>query len=137
MKAIDKAVRRKIERYMYLYPTLPDIITNSMALGDVSDKPLVSSRSRYRKSDPTPTSALRLLENSERIKWYEVVHKVVSKFQEESYGRFIQYRYFDLLSEEQSCNALRIERSTYYSWRDDVVAYAALLAVQAGLIKVR
>jgi hypothetical protein len=69
--------------------------------------------------------------------WLGVIGGTYNHFAGSSIPDFMQRRYKDNQDWKQTCAELYIERDTYYKWRDNVVTYAALLAVQHGLIRVR
>lgn len=97
-----------------------------------------------RHSDPTALKGIKLTTNKEivrREKWLKVVKdliddmKVIDKREGKDYTGLIQKKYFDELGEEQVCDELKIERTTYFKWKKDILRHGLLLAAAIGLIK--
>lgn len=61
--------------------------------------------------------------------------KAIDKKEGKNYTGLIQKKYFDELGEEQVCDELKIERTTYFKWKKDVLRHGLLLAAAIGLIK--
>jgi len=89
-------------------------------------------------SDPTASKALKLCKKNivEYEKWLKVVEATIQRYKDTSLGLLLQKRYFDELGEIHICRELHIERATYYRWRNEIVIYTAMLALQEGLIKI-
>jgi len=90
------------------------------------------------RSDPTASKAVRLCKDEivNYEKWLKAIDHVVKRYKNTGHGRLLQKKYFDELGEVQICMDLHIERSTYYRWREEIVVYTAMIAVQEGLIKI-
>lgn len=89
-------------------------------------------------SDPTASKAVKLTRPDlvEKEKWLKVIEGTIQHFQGTEKGRLLQKKYFDQLGERHVCEELHIERTTYYRWREEIVVYTAMLAIQEGLIKI-
>ncbi|NPV44819.1 MAG: DUF1492 domain-containing protein [Firmicutes bacterium] len=89
-------------------------------------------------SDPTASKAVKLTRPDlvEKEKWLKVIEGTIQHFQGTEKGRLLQKKYFDQLGERYVCEELHIERTTYYRWREEIVVYTAMLAIQEGLIKI-
>ena len=90
------------------------------------------------RSDPTANKAMKLCKKDiiEYEKWLKIIKHVIKHYNGTPLGLLLQKRYFDEFGEIQICRELHIERSTYYRWREEIVTYTAMIAVQEGLIKI-
>lgn len=95
-------------------------------------------------SDPTALKGIKLSTNKEivrREKWLKVVKdliddmKVIDKKEGKNYTGLIQKKYFDELGENQICDELHIEHTTYHQWKKDILRHGLILAVAIGLVK--
>ncbi len=89
-------------------------------------------------SDPTAVKAVKLCKRDiiEYEKWLKTVEISINHFKNTEKGRLLQMKYFEELSEMYICQELHIERATYFRWREEIVIYTAMLALQEGLIKI-
>lgn len=95
-------------------------------------------------NNPTELKGIKLATNQEIIrkeKWLRVVKdlvedmKVIDKREGKKYVGLIQKKYFDELGENQVCEELNIERTTYFKWKKDILRHGLMLATALGLIK--
>ena len=88
-------------------------------------------------SDITADRALKLYcYDSEEKKWIRVINKVIEKFRGTTTFDVIQKRYFQKKSILQVQEELHIEKSTAYRYKDDIILYTAMVAIQEGLINI-
>ena len=66
--------------------------------------------------------------------WEGVVSNTYAHFADSPKGELMQLVFKQGRREGQVCEALLLERSTYFSWKREVVLYAAMLALEGGLI---
>lgn len=140
MSVLERQTYKQVEWYLYNYHAVrwevqeakEDIINS----GGRNYSEYGGGQS-YR-SDPTAAKAMRLCKENilgyER--WLKVVESVLKRYDGQPQGDLIQKKYFDELGEVEICQELHIERTTYYRWREEIVLYAAMLAIQEGLIKI-
>lgn len=92
------------------------------------------------KSDPTASKVIEMVrlehEQLEAARWVDVIEQTIVRYADGPKGRLLELKYFSDMSEQYICHALNIERTTYYAWRNEIVTYTALIAVQQGLIRV-
>lgn len=140
MSVLERQTYKQVEWYLYNYFRLRREVQEAK-------EDIVNSGGRdymeygggqsYR-SDPTASKAMRLCKDeiTGYERWLKVVEQVLKRYDGDPRGGLIQKKYFDELGEVQTCQELHIDRSTYYRWREDVVTYAAMLAIQEGLVKI-
>lgn len=94
-------------------------------------------------SNPTELKGIKLASNKdiiEKEKWLKVVKDVIknAEIHDKLYGTkyfmLINKKYFDELGEEQICNELNIEHTTFYNWRRDIIQQGINFATAIGLI---
>lgn len=142
----DWAVKT-LEHFLYNY------YNEVRVLRDMKQNIIESSPSQFTEiggngishhSDPTALKGIKLSTNKEivrREKWLKVVKdlvedmKEIDKRENKSYTKFIQKKYFDELGENQICDELHIEHTTYHQWKKDILRHGLMLAAAIGLIK--
>lgn len=67
--------------------------------------------------------------------WRNVIDSVVTKYKDTEKGRLIELRYWKKKTEVQICMELHISQRLYYSWIDDILQDAALMAAYERLIQ--
>jgi hypothetical protein len=140
MGILDRKTYKQVEWFLYNYYDLRRDVAKSR-------EDIINSGGRdymeygggqsYR-SDPTAAKAMRLCRNEilNYEKWLRVIEYIIKHYNNTPLGILLQKRYLDDLGEIQTCRELHIERTTYYRWREEVVLYTAMIAVQEQLIKV-
>lgn len=139
MGVLDRKTYKKIEWYLYNYHSL------RKELAEERSNIIEAGRNELGEwgggisyhSDPTAIRAIKLTkpELVEKEKWLKVVEGTMQRFRGTGKGRLLQKKYFEQLGEIQICKELHIERTTYFRWREELVIYTAMLAIQEGLIK--
>lgn len=88
-------------------------------------------------SDTTASKALKLCNNNdEDTKWVSVIQKVYKRFEGTGIDKLLEERYFNKRSINDVMLNLHIEKTTIYRWREELLTYTMILAVQEKLIKV-
>lgn len=91
-----------------------------------------------RRSDPSCGKALRLVQLDNECdsarRWVDVIELVIERYNGIAKGRLLQMLYFEELGREHISARLNIERSAFFSWRDDIVTYTAMAALEHKLI---
>lgn len=140
MSVLDRRTYKKIEYYLYNYYKIKREV-------ELKKQDIIESGGRdlaewgggisYR-SDPTAVKAVKLCKRDiiEYEKWLKTVEISINHFKNTEKGRLLQMKYFEELSEMYICQELHIERATYFRWREEIVIYTAMLALQEGLIKI-
>jgi len=140
MGVIDRKTYKKIEFYLYSYRELAEFLeVYKMEIIERGNRELVEwGKGISYRSDPTANRAVKLCKENilETERWLKVVERVKARFKGTPKGELIRLKYELEQSEVFICQALNIERTTYYSWRQEIVLYAALVAAQARLIQV-
>lgn len=140
MALIDRKIYKKIEYYLYNYNEIIKEIEQykeDIALSGGREYGEVGGGQSYH-SDPTAIKAIKLTSSKiiEEEKWLTIVEQTVKKYKGTAKEYLIKLKYQQELKEARICQELNIERTTYYTWRQEIVTYAALVAAQEGLIKV-
>ncbi|WP_026486696.1 DUF1492 domain-containing protein [Caldanaerobius polysaccharolyticus] len=138
---------KTLEHYLYNY------YDEVRKLHEMKEEIIMSSPAQFqevggggisRHSDPTALKGIKLTTNAEivrREKWLRVVRdlvedmKIIDKREGKNYTGLIQKKYFDELGEDQICDELHIEHTTYHQWKKDILRHGLLLATALGLIK--
>lgn len=143
MAVLDSAIYKQIEWRLYNYHTLKckadeyrDLRKDALHSGRL---PVMGgSHGVSRRADPTCSKALRLAQLSDEYqsacKWVAVIELVLGQYKGTAKGRLLQMLYFEELGRKHICVKLNIERSAFFSWRDDIVTYTAMVALEHGLI---
>ena len=84
-------------------------------------------------SDPTFGRAAELA-GEDAHEWMMVIQEVLDHFEGTGKDRLLRMVYFQDRTEVYVCSELFIERRTFYAWKNEVVLYAAFLAVQRGIL---
>ncbi|EMT38143.1 Protein of unknown function (DUF1492) [Thermoanaerobacter thermohydrosulfuricus WC1] len=140
MVVLERRIYKKIEYYLYHYHQIRrEVEQEKQDIIEAGGRDIVEWGGGVSyHSDPTASKAVKLARPDliEKEKWLKVIEDTIQHFQGTEKGRLLQKKYFDQLGERHICQELHIERATYYNWRNEIVLYTALLAVQEGLIKV-
>lgn len=135
-KAIDRDTFRRVERELYNYQA--NIRTLNEKRGSIlhGSPYRFEGRSEGRLSDPTSIRGGRLadLNNSEQAKWVQCIHDALQIMPTE-YKTLVKLKYFDQLRTDTIARRLKVGRTLYFSWRENVVLYIAILATQRGLMQ--
>jgi len=145
---LERRVRKKIERAFYNY----DVLKKSGVdyVSDWAEQTLTPSYARIGDSkqgyepsprgsavsNPTEAVATKAADKQlEAYKWCRVVEKTKERFMyDDNKGELIRLRY----KKKCSFNGLQIElyisEMTLCNWLEEILAYAAMLAIQYGLI---
>lgn len=89
-------------------------------------------------SDPTAQKAAQIEKETRNIRsWVNIVDSTIKHFErEEPYKAELFTMYYERLQSAQTIQILMcISQPTFYRWRKDLITYAALQAVKAGLIE--
>jgi len=140
MGVLDRHIYKKIEWYLYNYYNIRrEVEQEKEDIIESGGRDIVEWGGGISyHSDPTANKAVKLTRPDliEKGKWLKVIEGTIQHFEGTEKGRLLQKKYFNQLGEKHICRELHIERATYYNWRNEIVLYAALLAVQEGLLKV-
>lgn len=141
MRIIDRATYRKIEHFLYGYHRIKEEIEKERA--EIIERGAaqvdVSGKGRSQHSDPTAIKGIKLADNpvlAEKENWVKVIDKTIHNLKGTEKGNLLNLQYFENLGRYKICQRLHIERRTYFSWRNDIVYYVALLAQKYNLIDV-
>ena len=88
-------------------------------------------------SDPTARRAELTEKKCHELRsWIKVVEATVKYFENDPRGELAKRVYFKKESAAFIQNRLYISERTFYTWKADVINYAALKACEAGLVRV-
>ena len=88
-------------------------------------------------SDPTVRRAELTEKKCHELRsWIKVVEATVKYFENDPRGELAKRVYFKKESAAFIQNRLYISERTFYTWKADVINYAALKACEAGLVKI-
>jgi hypothetical protein len=128
---IDKQTFKKIEYYLYnsdrLKREIEQARTQIIEAGSTEMAGGINGIGYH--SDPTAGKALKLSTNriAEYEKWIKTVEQVRKKYQGTDKAKFIEAKYGKGLSEKEVCRRLFISRTTFFTWRKEIVLYTGLL----------
>lgn len=126
---LDRKLRRTIEWAFYNYDAnrqkalckVEDCIDASLAHNANG----VSSNAKHRNIMEDKT--IRAVDNWE-WRWCRVVEKTIGHFKDTGKDTLIKLRYFDKMRENDVCEKLYIEKTSYYGWINDILSYALSIA---------
>ena len=87
--------------------------------------------------DITGEKAMKLCEETIEKKWLKVIDQLISKFanKDKNIKYLLENKYFKGRSIIEIQSDLHVEKSTIYRWKDDILIFTAILAIQEGLIE--
>lgn len=136
---LDKRTFKKIEYYLYnsdrLKREIEQARTQIIEAGSTEMAGGINGIGYH--SDPTAGKAIKLSTNRimEYEKWMKVVEQVRKKYQGTDKAKFIKLKYRKGLSEKEVCKQLFISRTTFFTWRKEIVLYTGFVALQNGVLK--
>ena len=141
MGVLERQIYKKIEWHLYNYFNLKREVNEAKEeIINAGGRDLTEWGGGISyHSDPTALRAIKLTrpELIEKEKWLKVIENTIQHFKGTEKGRLLQKKYFDELGEKQICRELHIERATYFRWREEIVTYTAMLALQEELINIK
>ncbi len=88
-------------------------------------------------ADPTAKKAARMEEELRELKgWTAVVKSTFMRFEGTPKEEFLAMVYTERQSIGRVCTQLYLDRSTYFRWREKVLDWALIKAVEEGLVRV-
>jgi hypothetical protein len=136
---IDKQTFKKIEYYLYNSDRLKQAIEQARTQLIEAGNPEMAGgiNGIGYHSDPTAVKAIKLSTNriTEYGKWIKAVEQVKGKYRDTDKAKFIKLKYDKGLSEKEVCKQLFISRTTFFTWRKEIVLYTGLVALQNGVLK--
>jgi len=135
---IDRTIRKKVERAFYNYNALKlvhdDLLMDTASIGLTSNYDKLPGVVNCGNSKEN--QFIRYLSKTEAGKWADVVDKTLEKFKDTGKDTLIKMKYFKFDSEVKICGKLYINRYACYDWLNDIITYAAFIALQFDLLKV-
>lgn len=140
MSVLDRKTYKQVEWYLYNYKKVQKYVQEEkedIIDGGGRDFGEYGGGQSFR-SDPTASRAMRLCKGkiTNYEKWLKVLDNVIKRYKDDPLGGIIQKKYVEGLGEVQTCQELHIERTTFYRWREEIILYTAMLAIQEGLLKI-
>ena len=136
---LDKRTFKKIEYYLYnadkLKREIEQVRKELIEAGKLEMAGGINGIGYH--SDPTAVKAIKLSTNriAEYEKWIKTVEQVRKKYQGTDKAMFLELKYGKGLSEKEACRRLFISRTTFFTWRKEIVLYAGFIAFQNGVLK--
>ena len=87
-------------------------------------------------TDETGNKAMQLCKLTTEDKWLKTIENTVKFFRGTGIEKYIKKRYFENQRKDDVMLELHIETTTFYRWREEVIIYACIMAIQEGLIKI-
>jgi hypothetical protein len=136
---LDKRTFKKIEYYLYNADKLKREIEQARKeLIEASNPEMAGGINGIGyHSDPTAGKAIKLSTNriTEYGKWIKAVEQVKGKYRDTDKAKFIKLKYDKGLSEKEVCKQLFISRTTFFTWRKEIVLCTGFIALQNGVLK--
>ena len=85
--------------------------------------------------NPTESKGIRAAEYN-AVLWCKVVENTMDRFEDTGKDTLIRLKYFESRKEMYILDKLYIDRSAYYDWLNSILTYAAMIALQFGVIKI-
>lgn len=137
---IDHKIGKEVESHFYNYQLERGALERDKA--DISEENTiprldhVGSRSMT-VSNPTLSKAIRIEEDLRDYQaWVDVVSRTIKRFSGTPQAELIAMVYVERQSVDHVCKNLFISRMTYFRWKEKVINYAIILAVQCGLVSI-
>jgi hypothetical protein len=78
---------------------------------------------------------LKTSTKKEDIKWVKIISEIREKYEGTEYGRLIELKWDQKLSEEKIKMLMHIEKTTLYAWMNKIINEITLKAAYQRLIK--
>ena len=140
---LDRKIRKRVEYAFYNYKTLKEQGANyivELAESGLTAR-LDSVGGSSGKSNPTEAKGIKAAECYDAIPWCRVVERTKKRFMDEPLKlKLIEYRYerktpIKQLYTKHYDKFYASEKKTFYNWLDEILTYAAMLAIQERIIK--
>ena len=136
---MERAMKKEVEYFFYNYKTLKKLADEKAE--DVAEKRVTAHYGKISVQEPKQNgyenAIIKALAASEETqKWLGVVDKTLEHYDGSGKDDFIKSKYFLKNSEYQLCEKFFVERRAIFRWADEILTYAAMVALQEGLLKV-
>jgi hypothetical protein len=141
---LDYGIRKKIEWAFYNYDMLKkraSEYTYDIACTGVTARYEAVGGHSNCISNPTELKGISAASQTDEA-WVKVVDKTLERFKDQPKKiKFIQYKYMKRISVKDLLLNYRdvfnvYEERTYYNWLDEILAYAAMVAIQYKLLTI-
>lgn len=137
---MDKSIFRKIEYALYNYDKIFRSAVKSTVEWAESNGAVDYSKERVQTS-PDRKKEAKLCEiidySTEAVRWCEVIDKVFEHYKfEPTKCRLLRLKYFQKKTVVAVCKELKISRSTYFYWRDEIFLLLEQWAIELKTIKI-
>lgn len=135
---LERRVRKKIEWAFYNYKAIST--TAEKYILEVAEKQLSVSYDKLpvqsSAGNSVESSVIKALDKGDAYKWCKVVEQTLEHFAGTGKDTLIRLKYFEKLREWKLCQKLYVEHTSIYRWVDEAMIYAAMVALQFGLIRI-
>lgn len=135
---LDRQIRKKVEWAFYNYKDLKK--TSKQNITDIAESHItvdygkISAKSSAHNG--IESVLVKAMDKDYAGQWCNIVEVTLSHFKNTGKDDFIKFKYFDRLGEFWLCDKLCVERRALFRWAEEVMTYAAMVALQEDLIKI-
>lgn len=134
---LDRKIRKRVEYAFYNYKTLKEQGANYIV--ELAESGLTARLDGVGgssgKSNPTEAKGIKAADYNAML-WCKVVERTKARFASDiNKIDMLNFKYTKKWGADRICTELYITRMTLYNWLDDVLTYAAMLAIQERIIK--
>jgi hypothetical protein len=134
---LEWRIRKQIEHAFYNYEALKrqgaEYLVDLAQAGITAKYDSVGGRTGC--SNPTQDKAI-LCADAKAVGWCHVVERTRERYTQTDKEELIKQKYIEHKSPYRICNSLYITKTTLYEWINEILTFAAMVAIQEGLIKI-
>lgn len=132
MAVLSRKQMKFMDRLFYNAPALEKAVAELRAEAASAAVQSVDPTSREAVVNIMPVNYAMGYNDPEQ--WLQVVELTWSRYNSESYmGKVMRRRYINRESPESTCIYSAIAESTYWDWRNELLTYAAMMALKKDL----
>ena len=135
---LDRQIRKKVEWAFYNYKDLKK--ASNQNLEDIAESHATVNygkiASKTFSGNGVENALIKAMDRDYAGQWCNIVECTINHFKDTGKDDFIKYKFFDRLGEFWLCDKLYLERRALFRWAEEILTYAAMVALQENLIKI-
>ena len=134
----DRKIAKEIESHFYNHANeRMTIAIREAEIAEMNPQAITETGVRGTDvSDPTLAKAIRMEEELKEARgWAEVVKSTYEHFKGKPQEEFLAMVYTEKQSVTRVCAQMYFDRSTYFRWREKILDFALVKAVERGVVK--